>query len=195
MKKFRSVFLAITLLIFSAQSAFAGQGIHQIHTKYMKDGSSLTTIIETAACTGLPESSASLALSDLSYAAGAQSPSPDRPGAKAKRVKTSKKIIFRSPAGKKLWYVKITGVFAYNGRAAICLKSRVSAKSNVHFWKVSDKKAWKSKRKVWKDGRLIWKRGNRAYASATAEHYRGKRLVESMPKIVSLTCSPAGKIR
>ena len=195
MKQFRFMFLTIALLIFTAQSVFAGQGTEQSHTKYLEDGSSLTTIIETSPCTVLSEGSASSVFSDLSGAAGTKAPSANRPHAKAKQVKTSKKIIHRSPSGKKLWYVKVTGVFAYNGKAAICIKSRVSAKAKAHAWKVSDKKAWKSKKKVWRDGRFIWKKGNRAYASATAEHYKGKRLVESMPKIVSLTCSPVGKIR
>lgn len=195
MKKLRFMFLTIVLLIFTAQSVFAGQETSQSHTEYLEDGSSLTTVIKTAPCAAAQESSASSVLSDLLYTAGSRIPSPNRPHAKAKHVKTSKKTTYRSPSGKNLWYVKVTGIFAYNGRAAVCIKSRVSAKSKVHFWKVSDQRAWKSKRRVWRDGKLIWRKGNRAYASATAEHYKGKRLVESMPKIVSLSCSPSGKIR
>lgn len=195
MKKFRFMFLTIILLIFTAQSAFAGEGNNQSYTEYLEDGSSLTTVIQTDPCTVLPESSVSSALSDLSYAAGAKLPTSNQTHVKAKRVKTSKKTIYRSPSGKMLWYVKVTGIFAYNGKVAVCIKSEVSAKSKAHSWKISDKKAWKSKRKVWKDGKLVWKKGNRAYASATADHYKRKRLVESMPRVVSLTCSPLGKIQ
>lgn len=185
MKKVSFIMACMTLVVLTAQPVFAESAFTvQRDVAYLEDGSCLVTTIKTSPCEA-PSQAAS------SYRSSLSSASPPV----VKRMNASKQVEYRSPAGKALWYLKLTGSFSYNGETAVCLQANAVAKSKVSSWKVSHKRAWKSRRKVRKNGKAVWTSGNRAYASATGKRYRSGKAVCSIPRQVSLTCSPSGKIR
>ncbi len=181
MKKASILLIFTVLFVLAAEPALAFAGTDTT-TEYLPDKSRFVTTVETSPCGSSPQPTAS-----SSFVSGTAD-------ASVSRIRASKKVEYLSRSGKVLWYVKITGFFAYDGNRAVCLRAKASAKAKASRWKIVDKRAWKSKRKVWKNGKAVWKNGNMAYASATGKWYKRKKIVKSVPKQLSLTCSPSGKV-
>lgn len=94
-------------------------------------------------------------------------------------VTKSKTTYFKNSNNETLWYVRVTGTFTYNGTTSKCTASTPSAKSYDSAWKISDVSGSKT--------------GNTAKASAVGTLYQLGAVIQTVPKTVTLTCSPAGK--
>ena len=90
----------------------------------------------------------------------------------------SKTNTYYSKSNVKLWSVTVTGTFSYGNGTSSCLSASCSATSYNSSWSVGNKKSSKS--------------GNTAKASATGVHYVNGQSVESVTRIVTLTCSATG---
>lgn len=82
--------------------------------------------------------------------------------------------------GTALWYVKVTGSFAYTGSSVRCTSAYVDAGSYTSFWKITDRSSSRS--------------GNIATARATGTHYYGNAILETINKSVNLSCSVDGSL-
>ena len=82
--------------------------------------------------------------------------------------------------GTALWYVKVTGSFAYTGNSVRCTSAYVDADSYTSFWKITDRSSSRS--------------GNIATARATGTHFYGNTILETIDKSVSLSCSVDGSL-
>lgn len=97
------------------------------------------------------------------------------------RTKTaSKTTYYQNSSGSTLWYVKVTATFSYNGTSASCTSSSVTAESCNSYWKVSNKKSSYS--------------GNSATASATGKEYYNSKVMQTINKSVTLSCSKNGTL-
>ena len=90
----------------------------------------------------------------------------------------SKTSYYRNSSGTVLWYVRITGTFTYGNGTSKCTSQTPSAASEHADWKVSSATGSIS--------------GNTASATATGKKYLLGKVVDSIEKIVTLTCSPTG---
>ena len=90
----------------------------------------------------------------------------------------SKTEYVKSTSGSILWYVKVTGTFTYGDGSAKCTSVTPSAAAIASTWKVSDISGSKS--------------GNKASATATGKQYADGKVVQTMTRTVTLTCSPTG---
>lgn len=90
----------------------------------------------------------------------------------------SKTSYVKAANGSILWYVRVTGTFTYNGTTSRCTSVTPSAKSQNDNWKVFDISGAKNE--------------NEASASATGKRYNDAKVVQTMSKTVTLTCSPSG---
>lgn len=70
--------------------------------------------------------------------------------------------------GTALWYVKVTGSFAYTGNSVRCTSAYVDADSYTSFWKITDRSSSRS--------------GNIATARATGTHFYGNTILETIDK-------------
>lgn len=183
MKKASILTLFAVLFILAAEPALAFAGT-ETTTEYLPDNSRFVTTVETLPCSSAPQSQS--AASSVFSSGPAASP--------VSRIKASKKVEYLSCSGTPLWYVKVTGFFAYNGKRAVCLRAKASARANASRWKISHKRAWKSRYKVQRNGKAVWRSGNMAYAAATGKRYKRNKVIKTVPKQLSLTCSPSGKI-
>lgn len=92
----------------------------------------------------------------------------------------SKTVKYKDANGEDCWYVKVTGIFIYNGTSATCTSSSVSAGVYKNIWKIANKTSSKS--------------GASAKASATARLYYVGAVVDTKTKSITLTCSANGKL-
>lgn len=91
----------------------------------------------------------------------------------------SKKSTYYSADGVALWYVKVTGVFNYNGSYAECTSATVSSQSYSSNWKIL------------RTGSAHYR--NEASANATVNQVRTNgSVVQTMYRTVTLTCSADG---
>ncbi|MCM1179342.1 MAG: hypothetical protein NC347_03735 [Clostridium sp.] len=98
-----------------------------------------------------------------------------------KKTKTASKTTYiQNSKGETLWYVTVTATFSYNGTSATCTASSVTALSCKSSWKVSNKKSSYS--------------GNSATASATGKEYYNSKVMQTINKSVTLTCSKDGTL-
>lgn len=97
-----------------------------------------------------------------------------------KYVTVKRTSTFKNASGKALWYVTLQATFQYNGTNSGCTSAKVTAGSYNSNWKVSDKRTSVS--------------GATATAYATGRLYSGSTLIQTVPKSVSLYCSPSGKV-
>lgn len=83
-------------------------------------------------------------------------------------------------SNKPIWYIKLTGTFKYNGSSASCTHSDISAGSYDSCWTVSKCSSSHS--------------GASAIGTATATHYKGNTITNTISKVAYLTCSPSGNL-
>lgn len=170
MKNITMAVIILVLMIAMTTSAFANTGANTstppietrdalaecetvISINYMPDGNRIVTSI-------IEESQSSLHRASNNTKSG------------------SKKVTFQNGAGDDMWYVKVKGVFTYDGSSAICTSSTVEAVSLVTPWKISGKSASKS--------------GATASAKATGKQYSGSSVISTITRTVKLTCSSKG---
>ena len=91
----------------------------------------------------------------------------------------SKTSTYYNSAKVKVWSVTVKGTFSYGNGTSSCLSASCSTTSYNASWSVGNKTASKS--------------GNTAKASATGVYYSQGHAVESVTRIVTLTCSATGK--
>ncbi len=91
----------------------------------------------------------------------------------------SKTSTYYNASNEKVWSVTVKGTFSYGNGTSSCLSASCSATSYSSSWSVGNKTASKS--------------GNTAKASATGVQYANGHTVQSVTRIVTLTCSATGK--
>ena len=100
--------------------------------------------------------------------------------ANSKTKSASKVRKYRDSNGTVLWSVTVTGTFTYNGSTSKCTASKVSAISNNSNWRIASKNSSRS--------------GNTASATATANLYKGSKIIKTATKTVTLSCSKNGTL-
>lgn len=100
--------------------------------------------------------------------------------ANSKTKSASKVGKYRDSNGTVLWSVTVTGTFTYNGSTSKCTASKVSAISNNSNWRIASKNSSRS--------------GNTASATATANLYKGSKIIKTATKTVTLSCSKNGTL-
>ena len=106
-------------------------------------------------------------------------PTPNALFAASTNITKSKTTYFKNKNNETLWYVKVTGTFTYDGTTSKCLNVTPAAQSYVSAWKTSGLTGSKSL--------------NTATASVVGKLYVDGVVVQTVPKAVTLTCSPTGK--
>lgn len=92
----------------------------------------------------------------------------------------SKTVYYQDANNNKLWYVKVTATFSYNGSTSSCKSVSVTAGSYSSDWKVSNKSSSYS--------------GNHGTASATGKKYYLGIVTKTVNESVTLTCSKDGTL-
>lgn len=82
--------------------------------------------------------------------------------------------------GNACWYVKVTGIFSYDGSSAKCTSSSVNAGVYNNIWEIISKSSSKS--------------GATATATALAALYYNGNVVDRKTKSISLKCSSNGTL-
>lgn len=100
--------------------------------------------------------------------------------ANSKTKSASKVGKYRDSNGTVLWSVTVTGTFTYNGSTSKCTASKVSASSNNSNWRIASKNSSRS--------------SNTASATATANLYKGSKIIKTATKTVTLSCSKTGSL-
>lgn len=100
--------------------------------------------------------------------------------ASTKTKTASKTAQAKNSSGAKIWYVKVTGTFSYNGTSSSCTKSIATAASQHSSWSIKSKSPSKS--------------GSTAKATATAVKKLDGTVTQTMTRTVSLTCSKSGAL-
>ena len=106
---------------------------------------------------------------------------PDVASSSLKAVNTetkSKTAYYYNQAGDPLWYIRVTGTFTYGNGSARCTSVSPSSYSYYSSWKVVSVSGSKS--------------GASATTRGTGQHIVGGTVTNSVPKVVTLTCSPTG---
>lgn len=97
------------------------------------------------------------------------------------KTKTASKTVYYQDANNnKLWYVKVTATFSYNGSTSSCKSASVTAGSYSSDWKVSNTNSSYS--------------GNHGTASATGKKYFSGHVMSTINRSVTLTCSKDGTL-
>lgn len=100
--------------------------------------------------------------------------------ANSKTKSASKVGKYRDSNGTVLWSVTVTRTFSYNSSTSKCTASKVSASSNNSNWRIASKNSSRS--------------GNTASATATANLYKGSKIIKTATKTVTLSCSKNGTL-
>ncbi len=100
--------------------------------------------------------------------------------ATSKTITASRTAKYVTSSGKVCWSVTVTGTFTYNGSTSKCTASKVSAISNNSNWRIASKNSSRS--------------GNTASATATANLYKGSKIIKTATKTVTLSCSKNGTL-
>ena len=140
-------------MVFSLQPAFAQSNVITVNIEELSDGSRFVTVIEDISSPGI------------------------QPFSKETATK-SKTVYYENSAGKRLWYVTVTGTFLYGDGTAKCTAATPTAASLDSSWKVSNITGGKST--------------NKATATAKGTRYDSGSAKESITKTVTLTCGPTG---
>ncbi len=96
------------------------------------------------------------------------------------QITASKTTTNKNSKGEKLWSVTITATFQYNGTNVGCLSAKVSTIVYDNNWKVSDER--------------VTVNGASATGYATGRLYSGSKLIQTVTKSVTISCSKDGKI-
>lgn len=97
-----------------------------------------------------------------------------------KRITAKKTNTYKNSKGEKLWAVTITATFQYNGTNVGCLSAKASSAVYDSNWKVSEERATVN--------------GATATGYATGRLYSNSKLIQTVTKSVSISCSKDGKI-
>lgn len=100
--------------------------------------------------------------------------------ATSKTITASRTAKYVTSSGKVCWSVTVTGTFTYNGSTSKCTASKVSAISNNSNWRIASKNSSRC--------------GNTASATATANLYKGSKIIKTATKTVTLSCSKNGTL-
>mgnify|MGYP003373338261 CR=1 FL=1 len=100
--------------------------------------------------------------------------------ATSKTITASRTAKYVTSSGKVCWSVTVTVTFTYNGSTSKCTASKVSAISNNSNWRIASKNSSRS--------------GNTASATATANLYKGSKIIKTATKTVTLSCSKNGTL-
>lgn len=79
-----------------------------------------------------------------------------------------------------LWTVTVSGKFSYTGSTSTCTSASVSTTCPSSSWKIVNKSSSKS--------------GNTAIAKATGKKYLSGVCIQTVDRIVKLSCSSSGKL-
>jgi len=101
-----------------------------------------------------------------------------RRSSRAKVDTRSKTLTYKNGNGKIILTIKITGKFTWNGKTSKCLSSNVTTNTYSKNWKIENQYAKKY--------------GSTAEAHVTAKLYQGSKVVQTVSKNVTLTCSKNG---
>ena len=88
---------------------------------------------------------------------------------------------YKDTNGRIIWSLKVIGKFTYTGKSATCTSSTIATTCNTSNWKLSNKKATKSR--------------TTAKASVTAKEYTFLGIcAKTVNSSVTLTCSVNGNL-
>lgn len=158
-------FVIVVVLIFSLQSVFAGEKIESVSKI---DSVEVEYLEDGSRYVTVIESIPTETMSNGHIVSPLS----------VKTETKSKIAYYENSSGTRLWYVKVTGTFTYGNGTSKCTSVTPSAASNHSSWKVSDISGSKS--------------GNKASATATGKQYADGKLVQSVTRTVTLTCSATG---
>lgn len=95
-----------------------------------------------------------------------------------KNITSSRTYNYYNSSNTLIWYINLTGTFKYNGSTASCTHSDINVKSYSSNWALSKCSSSHS--------------GSTAIGTATAKQYNGSTVVNTINKVIYLTCSPNG---
>ena len=97
-----------------------------------------------------------------------------------KKITASKTNTYKNASGDALWAVTITATFQYNGTNVGCLSAKATSQVYDKHWEVS--------------GERVTVDGASATGYATGKLYSGSKLIQTITKSVTISCSKDGKI-